>query len=1386
MTRRHRGAATIVATLAALALAAAGQVNPAAAADLSIGDPVLDLGFEGSITDASPLGHPTEFTGHLGTGTPKYEFVDGVAAGTKALKLGGDTYVDLGQSTALQPSDLTSSFWINPTSAMSGEEVITWNKQAYNSDGWYLSSESNGVPLALSVGPASGQPYKVRVAATDRAAFFPVGEWTHIVVTYDSSDKAVRFYRNGVQVPSVVANAIGGTATGVLGSSESLPKTIGFNGPQYNGAYLRSALDSYRLYDGVATLTDVAALYEESGRVLDKQALAQAAAGSLSVPGSLTADVQLPTTASNGSTVEWESSDPDVISPVGQVTRPAEGADDAHVVLTAEVRYAGGEPVSRTFDVVVLAESAVLDDSGLAGVALEDDYLRNGMEKEQEYLLELSPERFMYWFYRTANLTPPTTSGYPGWENGSTQWNFRGHAFGHYMSALAMSYASSDDEETRSALLAKLTTAIEGLDEVQSSYDGTALEGYLAPFRETALDAVEGIGTSDDQVIVPYYNLHKVLAGLVDTHKYVPGEIGDAALRLAEGFGEYLHGRMAALPNKQTMRGTEFGGMNDVMYDLYVASGGNAHFKVVAEAFDDTALYQSLANGQDVLPGRHANTTIPKLIGALKRYTTFTENPELFATLTQAEKDQLPMYFNAAANFWEIVEHDHTYVTGANSQSEHFRTPNTLWQYATQQGEVGNAQTAETCNEYNMLKLSRELFRRTQDVKYADFYENAFINTILSSQNPETGMTTYFQAMAPGYNKVFGMPFTEFWCCIGTGMENFSKLGDSIYFRNGSSVYVNMFLSSSYDLESANLRVTQVSELPNEDTVRITAESIDGGPVADTAELRLRIPDWAAGDPTLVVNGEATTAEVRRDYVVVPVDDGDVVEYTIPQEVRVVATPDNPDFVALKYGPVVLSAGLGTKDITQTGSVGVGVRISRLDPEAQQIITVQGTTADWLADVATNVERMEDSDDGRVQFRLNDTTDGEDLVFTPHYLRYAERYAMYFTVEIADSPAAQARVLEAKQELRDEALVIDRLTTFDNNNAEASKNMKSSNSTVGTFNGRQYRDARGPSGWFSYDLEVDPDAGANFIRPVYYSGDAGRSFDVYVNDEKLKTETISNAAGTAVFYEQIDQIPAKWLQLDGNQRYKVDASGAFVLDEDGQKIPVVTVRFQSTGGFAGGIFGISTTRTEAWDHDPALAGLSFDAGELAPAFAPGTKSYRLNVADDATRVGLDADPHLPSGLVYVNDVLIDDTLLRNIPLVADGGPTVVTIRSVAQDHETSTTYTVEIVRGSEPALDVSVVATPRCVAGKVNLAVQATNYEVIPVSITMRTAYGEKSFASVGAGRNAFNGFTTRAIGIEAGIVTVEASATIDGESVTTTVEAAYGALYCGAPGLVP
>ncbi|MFR7440971.1 MAG: beta-L-arabinofuranosidase domain-containing protein [Lachnospiraceae bacterium] len=1227
---------------------------------------VLDLSFDNSLEDTAGSHGIT-----MGKGTENY--AEGVKG--QGLSLDGKSYVKLGTEEDLQPENLTLSFWMKPNKDMgNGEQLITWNKNEYFTDGWYLSMENGNRPLTLSVGPAAnnGQPYRVSVDG-NRSEFFPVGEWTHVAVTYDKETKDIRFYRNGKECATSITYGINETSTGVLGSDASMEKSIGYNGPKYNGSYLDAVIDEYQLFNDVATPEEVIGLYEESGQTFDKEAVAQADLDALKIPSEVQNNIVLPSKGTSGSVITWESSDPDVISKDGKVTRPEIGEENKKVTLTATAAYAGGKEVTKEFEVTVLAKKEVKaePDSIMGSVTLQDEWLVNAAEKENEYLLSLDSEKFLYEWYKLAGLEPKTDSGYDGWERSSGN-NFRGHSFGHYMSATSQAYLSSSGE-TKEKLKTEISEAVNGLAACQSAYAATHPEsaGYVSPFPEEWLQRVDGVplaGTkiqSGDNLIVPYYNLHKMVAGLLDVAKNVEDqEIKSTALSVAEGFGEYLYNRLSMLTDKNQMLRTEYGGMNEALYELYNLTG-NDHFKTAAEYFDETALFEQLAANKDVLNGKHANTTVPKLTGAVKRYTVLTENEEYYNALTQEEKDGLDLYLEAAKNFWDITIDHHTYVTGGNSQSEHFHEADKIGYDATK-SEYDASTTCETCNTYNMLKLSKALYHVTGDKKYMDYFERTYTNAILPSQNPETGTTMYFQPMAPGYNKVFNRPFDEFWCCTGTGMENFSKLGDNIYQMNADGVSVNMFWAS--ELNRDGIHIKQAANMPNEDTVTFEVKKAKSGTV-----LRLRKPDWLAGEAVIKVNDKKVELQEEKGYFKVEVKSGDKVSYQMPMEMVAYPMPDKPNLIAFKYGPVVLSAKLTASNMEASNPNGILVRVGTFDPNAQTVITTQNMSTDeWLKNLSKNMVRVEDGKNGEIQFALkNVDSESEELIYSPHYMRYKERYGIYMYMEEPDSQASQDRILANKEVIRNQEMSIDYLDSFDANNSEAAKNQQGENTQVGSHLGKTYRDGQ-KNGWFSYDMKIDKDAEHNYLNCVFFSGDRGRKFDIMVDGTVLAGPyDYSDAPSGNEFYTYTVEIPKEII----------------AKAEDGK----VTVRFQSKpeyNSYVGGLFGIRTSTSAEYDTEASLKALSFDTGKLTESFAPEKTEYVLEVPMDTESVQMLATPKMESGLVYVGDILIDDKLARKISLT--GEETVVSITTKAQDHVTAREYQVTIKKTEEvPEVDKS-------------------------------------------------------------------------------------------------
>ncbi len=616
---------------------------------------------------------------------------------------------------------------------------------------------------------------------------------------------------------------------------------------------------------------------------------------------------------------------------------------------------------------------APIEEFSMGSVKVTDPYCVGAFSKMTEYLLRLNPDRLLAGFRAVSEGKDPRNEShldlYGGWEAG---WSLvRGHTMAHWLKALAQAYAQTKDNSPLSTRIkGKIDYAVEQLKLCQDR----SRTGYLSASPETHFDVIEGKAAGDHWV--PWYTMHKILAGLVAVYKHTGNQ---TALQTACRLADWAHERTSRW--SQELRGKvldiEYGGMNDVLYELYRITGDPNHL-VTAHVFDEDALFTPIAQGANILPGKHANTQIPKFVGALNRYRTLGESEEF--------------YFRAAQQFWTMVVGEHTYITGGNSENERFREPGRLDQY---RDEVNN----ETCNTYNMLKLTRELFKLTGDVQYADFYERAFVNEILASINPETGMTTYFKPMGPGYFKVFGTETNSFWCCTGTGMENFTKLNDSIYFHTESDLYVSLYLSSLLNWEDRGLVVSQHADLPTSDKVIFTIEKAP----ADEVNIKFRVPDWiASGQPVrLRLNGQEEAISGSSGYLDVnrTWSAGDTVELTLPMEVRVSRLPDNPNTVAFTYGPVVLSAALGREKMVSTSHM---LSVKATIPDGVKIkdciVVKNGTVDSWIDSVASNLVRTP----GRMEFSLRNTDEDENLTFTPYYLEYENRYGVYFRLVAED------------------------------------------------------------------------------------------------------------------------------------------------------------------------------------------------------------------------------------------------------------------------------------------------------------------------------------------------------------------------------------------------
>ncbi len=673
------------------------------------------------------------------------------------------------------------------------------------------------------------------------------------------------------------------------------------------------------------------------------------------------------------------------------------------------------------------------------------------------YLLEADVDRLLHMFRVTAGL-PSSAEPLGEWE--SPDIEVRGHTLGHYLTACALVFASTGDEE----LKARADRIVGELALCQNAIGN----GYVSAFPETFFDRLE----AGEKVWAPWYMIHKTMAGLLDVHLRTGNR---QALEVLEGMAVWVGNRTGRLTfdEMQKTLETEFGGMNEIFYNLYALSGNPEHLDL-AERFNHEKIIRPLVNHQDHLKGLHANTTIPKIVG-LARGFELTGIQELRT---------------ASEFFWREVVDARAYVTGGTSNYEHWRSEPGI--FATELSEPAH----ESCCTYNMLKLTRHLFSWTGDVRYADYYERALFNGILSTQNPRDGSFMYFVPMSSGMWKPFMKPWNTFLCCNGTGIESFAKLQDSIYFHNVDGIYINLFIASEVDWRDKGFRLRQETAFPEQEgsTFLVRVEK----PVE--LALHIRMPSWLKSDAVVHVND--TTVEspsspgrfvtLRRTW-----NDGDRIVVELPMGLRLERLPDDDKTAAVLYGPIVLAGELGTEGMTDAMKAGFK------EPE---------TNLMWLRDVTSlyhspSVEPP--------QFVVNDENpeawirpvEGESLAFETHgvgrpsdvklvpfYKLFGERYAIYWNLlseEEWRERAAGARLPDG---------VIDQIKINDPW-SERRHNFQAFEFERGTGESGDWVQS---SFWLKVDLSVAPDRKVR-LR-CSYSTDTEAEFDVMIDGEPLATE----------------------------------------------------------------------------------------------------------------------------------------------------------------------------------------------------------------------------------------------------------------------------------------
>lgn len=577
-------------------------------------------------------------------------------------------------------------------------------------------------------------------------------------------------------------------------------------------------------------------------------------------------------------------------------------------------------------------------------VRLRSGPFQDALEANRKFLLMVPNNRLLHSFRLTAGL-PSTATPLGGWE--APDCELRGHfAGGHYLSACALMYSSSGDEELRT----KGDALVTELAKCQKE------NGYLGAYPENFYDRLR----KGEKVWAPFYTYHKIMAGHLDMYVHCGNT---QSLQTTEKMADWAIAWVDSLSDEQLaqVQKVEHGGMNEVLFNLYAVTGNEKYLKGGLR-FEHKAFFEPLAAHEDKLGGLHANTNIPKVIGAARGYV-----------LTGDDR-----YHSIADYFWHEVLDAHSYCTGGTSNGE-------MWQAPHKQASELGPDAQECCCSYNMMKLTRHIFGWTADAAAMDYYERQLYNVRLGTQDKD-GMLMYYVPLKPGMWKTFGNPYEAFWCCTGTGAEEYAKSTDSIYFHDDQSLYVNLFIASDLNWAEKGIKVTQDTNFPQEEKTTLTIRTEKPTELA----LKVRVPYWAKRGVTVKINGKrqeiaarsSSYLEIRRKW-----EGSEKVEIDLPMDRHVAPLSDDPTIQAAMYGPLVLAAQLGKEGLTKSLIYGdSGPDEKKLSGLPMPQVQVKGESL-WF-------ERV-----GGKELKFRTVGEKQPIALKPLYQIFDERYSVYLKID---------------------------------------------------------------------------------------------------------------------------------------------------------------------------------------------------------------------------------------------------------------------------------------------------------------------------------------------------------------------------------------------------
>lgn len=718
---------------------------------------------------------------------------------------------------------------------------------------------------------------------------------------------------------------------------------------------------------------------------------------------------------------------------------------------------------------------------------LDGSAFKNAMEKDAAYLLVIEPDRLLYRFYKNAGL-PTKGDIYGGWESEGLS----GHTLGHYLSACSLFFSNTGNVEFKNRVDYIVSELARCQQARKTGYIG-GIPNEDTLWAKVSRGEIRSGGFDLNGAWSPWYTVHKVMAGLVDAYLYCDNQ---QALKVVTGMADWTEMVMKNLTEEQRLRmlNCEYGGMQDVLVNIYSITG-NKKYLDLSYKFDDEFIMGQLAKGIDPLTGKHSNTNVPKAIGAARRFE-----------LTNSVKDH-----KIATFFWQILALHQAYVIGGNSNYEYLGEPDKL-------NDRLSDNTCETCNSYNMLKLTRHLFAWEPDSKLFDFYERTLYNHILSSQNPENGMMCYFIPLRMGTRKEFSDQFNTFTCCVGSGMENHSKYVEAIYNEtSGGDLYINLFLPSELNWRTHSATVKLETGFPYDHKVIVNI----GLKKSQTFSLFLRQPAWAKGGIAIAVNGKSVKitpnasgyAEINRKW-----KNNDNIEITLPMDLHIESMPDNADRIAFLYGPIVLAADLG--DSLPDPVFGTPV-----------LLTNNRNIKDWLRPVDLKT----------LTFETKGTGQPKDIILKPFYTLYNKYYSVYF--DFFTKAEWMTRQVEYEADKKQQQLIEERtIDYFRIGEMQPERDhslVVTEKSYVDIALGRTGREARSDNN-FTFTMKVIPGP-ANILLLTYIGDDKDRKFDVLVDGVKIAYVEWKGGT-TGKFYDNEYVIPADIIGNKTSVTIKIDAN----------------------------------------------------------------------------------------------------------------------------------------------------------------------------------------------------------------------------------------------------